>query len=104
MAKAVYYAWGNGGEWEAICVDFDISVQGDSLEEVRRELRDAVETFRDYVDELPASERERFLNRKSPLGLRLRLELAYFSFQLLRWFGLQSFWRPNAEFVKTPVA
>lgn len=103
MAKAVYYAWGNGGDWEAVCVDFDIAVQGNSLEEVRRELRDAVDIFLDYVGDLPEDEREQFLNRKSPLGLRMRLELAYRSFRMLRWFNLQTFWRPNAEFVKTAV-
>ena len=104
MAKAIYYAWGNGGEWEAICVDFDIAVQGDSLEEVKRELQDAVETFLDYVHDLPANEQGPFLSRKSPLALRLRLELAYRSFRLLRWSRLPTFWRFDTEFVKTPVA
>ncbi len=104
MGRAVYYAWGNGTDWEAICVDFDIAVQGHTLEEVQRELRDAVDTFLDYADGLSESEREQLLNRKAPLGLRLRLEAAYRSFQLLRWLRLQTFWRPNAEFVKTPVA
>ena len=104
MGKAVYYAWGHGTDWEAICVDFDIAVQGNSLEEVGRELRDAVDTFLDYVDDLPESERGQFLSRKSPLGLRLRLEAAYRSFQMLRWLRVQTLWRPNAEFIKTPVA
>ena len=104
MGKAVYYAWGHGSDWEAICVDFDIAVQGHSLEEVQRELRDAVDTFLDYAGDLPVEEREHLLSRKSPWGLRLRLEAAYRSFQLMRWCRIHAFRRGDAQFVKTPVA
>jgi hypothetical protein len=75
MRKLTCYAWGKPGDWEALCVDFDIPAQGTSLEEVRRELADAVDTYLDYVSDLPESEQSAFLNRKAPLSLRLRLSL-----------------------------
>ena len=74
---ATCYAWGRPGNWEAICVDYDLTAQGDSLEEVRRELGDAIETYLSRVRELPESERARLLNRKSPLGLRTRLAVLH---------------------------
>ena len=74
---ATCYAWGRPGEWEAICVDFDLAAQGESLEEVRREISDAIETYVSYVAELPEPERTRLLRRKAPLGLRVKLALLY---------------------------
>ena len=74
---ATCYAWGRPGNWEAICVDYDLTAQGDSLEEVRRELGDAIETFLSRVSELPESEQTRLLNRKAPLALRTRLAVLY---------------------------
>ena len=50
---ATCYAWGNADGWEAICVDFDLAAQGDSFEEVRSELSDAIDTFLAYAAELP---------------------------------------------------
>ncbi len=76
------YAWGRPGSWEAICADFDLAVQGVSLEEVRSELNDAVETYRSYIAELPEAERGRLLKRKAPLGLRIKLAVLC---RLSRW-------------------
>ena len=74
---ATCYAWGHSGNWEAICVDYDLTAQGHSLEEVRRELDDAVQTFLSRVRELPEYEQARLLNRKTPLALRTRLAVLY---------------------------
>lgn len=71
------YAWGRAGDWEAICVDYDLAARGDSLAEVRRELDDAIETFLPRVAELPKAEQSRLLNRKSPLALRAKLAVLY---------------------------
>lgn len=73
---------GRPGDWQAICVDFDLAVQGESLEDVRRELADAIETYLEYVADLPQDEQARFLNRKAPLGLRLRLAILHRTFGL----------------------
>ncbi len=87
MRELTCYAWGRPGDWEALCVDYDIPAQGTSLKEVRRELADAVETYLDYVADLPENEQAMFLNRKAPAVLRIRLELlsrAYTIWTLLR--------------------
>ncbi len=76
MRKLTCYAWGRPGDWEALCVDYDLPAQGKTLEEVRRELADAVDTYLEYVADLPESEQRAFLSRKAPLNLRLRLALA----------------------------
>lgn len=70
---ATCYAWIRSGNWEAICVDYDLTAQGSSLEEVRQELGNAIETFLSRVKELPEPEQSRLLNRKAPLALRIRL-------------------------------
>ena len=75
---------GRPGDWQAICVDFDLAAQGESLEDLRRELADAIETYLEYVADLPQDEQARFLNRKSQGALGLRLRLVF----LHRTFGL----------------
>ena len=68
------YAWClDDQEWEAICTDLDIAAQGTSLDDAKRELEAAVAAYVEYVLTLPEEEVSGFLNRKSPLGLRLRL-------------------------------
>lgn len=90
MRKLTCYAWGKPGDWEALCVDYDLAAQGESLDEVRRELSDAIATFLDYVAELPAPERQAFLNRKTPLILRLRLSLAHRLYAALQTLKLRT--------------
>ena len=80
---ATCYAWVRSGHWEAICVDYDLTAQGDSLEEVRTELDDAIKTFLSRVRELPKSEQTMLLNRKAPLVLRTRLAVLYWLSRLL---------------------
>ena len=70
---ATCYAWERDGEWEALCVDFDLVAHGKSFEEVKSEMQDAVDTYVEYVAELPEPERSRFMGRKAPLALRLKL-------------------------------
>jgi hypothetical protein len=65
--EVVCFAHGRPGDWEGICLDFDIAVQGESFDEVRRALQAAVS---DYVsaamDEEPET-REKLLKRSTPL-------------------------------------
>ena len=104
--KATCYAWGRLGDWEAVCVDFDLAAQGESLEEVRGELGDAIETYLSYVADLPQNEQASFLNRKAPLGLRLRLAFLHRLFALLNSLGLRTSDRgfSCAGFVVNPVS
>jgi predicted RNase H-like HicB family nuclease len=66
------YAEGRDGQWEAVCLEFDIAVQGQSLEEVVQSLRSAIAAYLDYVGGLPEKEQARFLNRRVPWLLRLQ--------------------------------
>jgi hypothetical protein len=70
------YAEGRPGHWEAFCIDFDIAVQGSSLDEVRAKLHDAIELYINSVFDLPnAEDRARLLNRQAPWVFRLRVWL-----------------------------
>ncbi len=66
------YAEGRDGEWEAICLDLDIAVQGKSFEEVFQSLDEAVNLYLESTSGLPEVERARFLNRATPLSVRLK--------------------------------
>ncbi len=66
------YAEGLNGDWEALCLDLDIAVQGSSFEEVFNGLNEAVHLYVESAMELSGSDARRLLNRPAPLHLRLR--------------------------------
>ena len=66
------YALGKDGEWEAICLDLDIAVQGASFGEVSSSLEKAISLFLESVSDLPSEEQNRLLNRPAPFRLRLQ--------------------------------
>jgi predicted RNase H-like HicB family nuclease len=66
------YAEGRDGEWEAICLDLDIAVQGRSFEEVFASLQEAVALYLETVADLPPEERRPLLHRSAPLSVRLK--------------------------------
>ena len=77
-------AHGGGTEWQALCVDLDIAVQGVSFDEVRSSLTTAIDMYLETVTGLPAEERTAFLRRRSPWHVRVR-------FAIMAWFpGLLS--------------
>ena len=65
------YVERRGDDWEAVCIDFDLAVQGHSFPEVRERLDQAIHDYLSYVESLPEAERGAFLNRRVPLGTRL---------------------------------
>jgi predicted RNase H-like HicB family nuclease len=65
------YASGRQGAWEAICLDLDIAVQGQSFEEVSALLREAIALYLETVSELPEAERPAFWSRPVPFWTRL---------------------------------
>lgn len=67
------YAWGRRAEWQAICVDLDIVVQGSSVEEAKDILRACVDDYLDIVAGMPLEEQQHLLHRRSPWGLRAKL-------------------------------
>lgn len=72
------YASGREGQWEGICLDLDIAVQGGSFEEVRESLAKAITMHLERVSELPVEERTELLYRPVPLLVRLRYALEAF--------------------------
>lgn len=66
------YASGRDGDWEGICLDLDIAVQGGSFDEVRRSLHEAVSLYLEAVAALPEGQQGHLLHRSAPLGVRLK--------------------------------
>ena len=66
------YAVGAAASWEAICLDFDITVQGQSFEEVRDKLGEAIQSYIRYIETLPEQERKDFLARRAPWHIRAK--------------------------------
>jgi hypothetical protein len=66
------YADRRDGKWEGFCLNFDLAVQGDSLEDVRVKLNEQICLYLESVQDLPKEERSAFLNRRAPLTMRLR--------------------------------
>lgn len=69
------YAFRAGPSWEAICVDFDISVAGASLAEVKSSLETAIELYLEEAAEAEPDHRQYLLARRSPWLLRMKLAL-----------------------------
>ncbi len=69
------YAYGSGENWEAICVDLDIAVFGDSANEVEETLDRCIQMYLERIADLSLEERRRFLKRKSPWYVRFKLAL-----------------------------
>lgn len=71
--KVFCYVHGADDRWQAICPAFDIAVQGESFEEVRRVLAASISTYiSDASAENPETAR-RLLSRKAPLAVRVGL-------------------------------
>jgi predicted RNase H-like HicB family nuclease len=66
------YAEGRNGDWEAICLDLDIAVQGGSFEEVFSSLQEAISLYLERVTDLPAQEQRALLHRPAPLLVRFK--------------------------------
>jgi predicted RNase H-like HicB family nuclease len=72
------YAAGRPGSWEAICLDLDLAVQGESYEEVADSLAKAIRLHLEAVLRLPEEERAQLLHRPVPFSTRLRFALEAF--------------------------
>jgi predicted RNase H-like HicB family nuclease len=66
------YAEGRDDDWEAICLDLDIAVQGRSFEEVFASLQEAISLYLETVSDLQPDERPSLLHRRAPFALRLK--------------------------------
>jgi predicted RNase H-like HicB family nuclease len=82
--RVLCFARGRGGDWEGICLDLDIAVQGRSFEEVKAALEEAVVT---YVEDALRQERpvaRRLLRRAAPWYVRLGYVMQFFFATLFR--------------------
>lgn len=66
-------AYGREGDWEAICLDLDIAVQGANYEMVRDALNHAIASYIEDARKERPEVQEKLLNRKAPLLARLRI-------------------------------
>ena len=63
------------GTWQALCVDYDIAVQGKSANDTRHKLGRALRTYlADVMDEAP-EHREQLARRRAPWTVRVGLAL-----------------------------
>ena len=69
------YAYGSGASWEAICIDLNVAVCGNSRQEVRASLRTAVDLYLETVADLPTAEQDGFLSRRAPWHTRAKLAI-----------------------------
>lgn len=66
------YAEGHDKDWEAICLDLDIAVQGESFEDVFSALNESIKLHIETALSLPKSDQARLLERPAPLMVRLK--------------------------------
>ena len=79
MQRVLYcYASGHDGAWEAICLDLDIAVQGESFEDVSALLQEAITLYLETVSALPEAERAALLQRPVPFWNRLGFAIEAF--------------------------
>ena len=69
------YAYRRGASWEAICIDLNVAVCGNSHQEVRTSLRTAVDLYLETVADLPTAEQDGFLSRRAPWHTRAKLAI-----------------------------
>jgi len=77
-AVLICVARGHQQDWEAFCLDFDLAVQGVSLQDVRSRLEDAIA---DYVQAATAEKepaRSQLLSRRAPFFVRLHWSTRFF--------------------------
>jgi hypothetical protein len=72
------YAFGRDDQWQAICLDLDLAVQGGSFEEVFRLLNDTISFHMEGIMELPQDDQRRLLSRSVPWLVRLKFAIAGF--------------------------
>ena len=97
MKNTMCFARGHQGSWEALCLDFDIAVQGVSFEDVHRDLVDAIGEYVAAAREEDDVTREKLLNRRVPWHVRLQWILQFV------WYGIRPLGNADAQ-AAFPVA
>ena len=69
---------GHGTEWEGLCLDLDIAVHGQSLQDVKTTLEQAVSSYIEDASKEDEATRKRLLARRAPFRVRLPWALRLF--------------------------
>ena len=72
MRNLLCFAKGRDGSWEALCVDYDIAVQGASFQEVQTDLAEAISDYVAATEDQDERTRVKLLARRAPLWVRLK--------------------------------
>ena len=61
------------GKWEALCLNYDLSVEGESIDDALHNIVKAVDDYLEYVETLPQKEQSRFLRRGVPYFYKMKI-------------------------------
>jgi hypothetical protein len=65
-------AWQEGGVWVALCIDFSLVVQGDTLDSVRKSMHEQIGVYVNEALSVDAEHSVELLSRKARLRDRMR--------------------------------
>lgn len=66
MQYNIQYSQENDGSWVALCLNYDIAIQGESFESVSISIKQEIDEYIEYAHTLPISEKNDLLNRTTP--------------------------------------
>jgi hypothetical protein len=75
--KLICFARGREGDWEAICLNYDIAVHGRSFDEVEKLLSISIADYVESAMQEPPEAAARLLNRRVPRHVFLAYILAF---------------------------
>ena len=78
----ICFASGRGADWEAVCLDRDIAVQGRSFEEVETSLCQAIALYLEAAHQESPSVRDALLGRRAPLWVYARYLVSFARFAI----------------------
>jgi hypothetical protein len=81
------HAEGQDKLWKAGCLDFDVAVRGDSLQDGLESLDIAMSEYVQYIRRLPEDEQSALLGRKAPFALLIKFA----------WLVFQAIFKPNSN-------
>ncbi|MFZ2107052.1 MAG: hypothetical protein WAV18_17045 [Roseiarcus sp.] len=87
MRHLLCFSRGHEGSWEALCVDYDIAVQGASFDQVKDDLEAAISDYVEAASSEDEATRIKLLARRAPWSVRLTWTARI----------LWSVWRPNTD-------
>jgi len=71
-----------GSVWQAICLDLDLAVQGNTCRETQDLMKDMISSYLETISTYSKEERKRMLNRKAPLWVRLAWAYKFFVYSV----------------------